>query len=101
MPKKMVFDHFKNKTVNVMTEFWIRGQSCAWLGLVYAVHKLPQSEQLPICTGVALACGILYPWNAKYGYLSKGLKVKYPMHYVPEVLMAVLTVGGLYFTKQQ
>ena len=37
----------------------------------------------------------LYPWNAKFGYLSPGLPTKYPMHYVPEVLMAALTCLGI------
>ena len=35
------------------------------------------------------------PVNAKFGYLSPGLPTKYPMHYVPEVLMAVLTGLGI------
>jgi hypothetical protein len=34
-------------------------------------------------------------WNAKYGYLTPGLKLKYPMHYVPEFLMLGLTLGGV------
>ena len=38
---------------------------------------------------------MLYPWNAKWGYLTPNLPAKYPMHYVPEVLMAALTVAGL------
>lgn len=39
------------------------------------------------------ATGSLYPWNAKFGVLSK-LPVKYPMSYVPELLMFGLTVAG-------
>ena len=42
------------------------------------------------------AIGVLYPWNAKFNYLTdEKLPVKYPWHYVPEVLMATLTVAGL------
>ena len=29
------------------------------------------------------------------GYLTSGLPVKYPMHYVPELLMLGLTVAGV------
>ena len=34
----------------------------------------------------------MYPWNA--AYISK-LPVKYPMHYVPEALMAGFSVAGI------
>ena len=40
----------------------------------------------------------------KFGYLTDGkLPTKYPMHYVPEVLMTVLTGAGLYclFTSKK
>ncbi len=36
--------------------------------------------------------GLVYPWNA--AYISK-LPVKYPMHYVPEALMAGFSVAGI------
>ena len=42
---------------------------------------------MPVALAMSVACGALYPWNAKFGYLSPGLPTKYPMHYVPEVLM--------------
>ena len=50
---------------------------------------------MPVALAMSVACGALYPWNAKFGYLSPGLPTKYPMHYVPEVLMAVLTGLGI------
>ena len=31
----------------------------------------------------------------QFGYITPGLPVKYPMHYVPEVLMAGMTVAGV------
>ena len=40
---------------------------------------------------------LLYPYNAKFGILSKGLPLKYdgfPNHYVPEVMMGALAVAG-------
>ena len=44
---------------------------------------------------LSFAVGAIYPWNAKFGYISPGLPVKYPMHYVPEILMVALTVLGI------
>ena len=89
-----------------------------------------------IATAVSAGIGLVYPWNAKFGYLTDGkLPTKYPMvsawlllpgalwaakkkrrnaeadtpaqslpqHYVPEVLMTVLTGAGLYclFTSKK
>jgi len=41
----------------------------------------------------------LYPFNAKYNIFQK-LKLIYPMHYVPEVLMTTLTTTGIYLLTQ-
>jgi hypothetical protein len=44
-----------------------------------------------------VATALLYPYNAKFGILSKGLPLKYdgfPNHYVPEVMMGALAVAG-------
>ena len=95
VPQKMVTDHF-DAPATPLLQFWIRGSSCAFLGLVYTLYtKVPVAEALPIATAVSFACGALYPWNAKFGYISPGLPVKYPMHYVPEILMVALTVLGI------
>ena len=95
VPAKMVTDHF-DAPATPLLQFWIRGSSCAFLGLVYTLYtKVPVAEALPIATAVSFACGALYPWNAKFGYISPGLPVKYPMHYVPEILMVALTVLGI------
>ena len=37
--------------------------------------------------------GIVYPYNAKFGWFDS-YKVKYPMHYVPELLMVGLLGAG-------
>ena len=50
---------------------------------------------MPIAAAVSCACGLLYPWNAKFGYFTPNLPLKYPMHYVPEALMLVLSLAGL------
>ena len=95
VPQKMVTDHF-DAPATPLLQFWIRGSSCAFLGLVYTLYtKVPVAEALPIATAVSFACGALYPWNAKFGYLSPGLPTKYPMHYVPEVLMLALSGLGI------
>merc|ERR1711939_87443 len=72
------------------------GSSCAFLMIVYLVKfKLATEDAVPVALAMSVACGALYPWNAKFGYLSPGLPTKYPMHYVPEILMAVLTGLGI------
>ena len=73
-------------------------------GLIVAMQSLPQETNLQIATAVSAGIGLIYPWNAKFGYLTDGkLPTKYPMHYVPEVLMTVLTGAGLYclFTSKK
>ena len=99
MPDKMVTDHFDAPATPLM-KFWIRGQSVSILAMCYAIQQIPDVKtQVTIGAISSLAVGILYPWNAKFGYLTDGrLPTKYPMHYVPEFLMLGLTVlGGLVF----
>ena len=78
-----------------MIKFWARGSSTAWLGLAYAVGQMPTAAAAKLCTAVSFVCGVLYPWNAKFNLIGEKLDVKYPMHYVPEVLMGLLTVSGI------
>ena len=95
VPAKMVTDHF-DAPATPLLQFWIRGSSCAFLTIVYLVKfKLATEDAVPVALAMSVACGALYPWNAKFGYLSPGLPTKYPMHYVPEVLMAALTLLGV------
>ncbi len=78
-----------------MIKFWARGSSTAWLGLAYAVGQMPTAAAAKLCTAVSFVCGVLYPWNAKFNLIGEKLDPKYPMHYVPEVLMGLLTVSGI------
>ena len=94
VPSMMVTEHFEMASTP-MLDFWIRGSSIGWLGLSYLLTKVDTATAVPIATLAALGIGVLYPWNAKFGYLTPGLPVKYPMHYVPEVLMLALSVGGV------
>ena len=58
------------------------------------MSKLNTEAALPICAACSAAIAVLYPYNAKFGYLSK-VEPKYPMHYVPEVLMPTLVAMGI------
>ena len=75
--------------------FWIRGESVSILGMCYLLTKVPAEIGVKVALAASVSIGILYPWNAKFGYLTPGLPVIYPMHYVPEALMLTLTVAGV------
>ena len=81
VPQNMVTDHFETEATP-MLKFWIRGQSVSLLGLCYCMNKMPTSEAVTVGAISSLAIGILYPWNAKFGYLKDKdfPEVKYPMH---------------------
>ncbi|XRB20476.1 hypothetical protein RI054_24g103230 [Pseudoscourfieldia marina] len=97
VPNKMVTDHF-NAPATPMLNFWIRGQAVSLGAMIFLLNKVDTDTALTVATASSAAIGILHPWNAKFGYLSPEIPkiVKYPMHYVPECLMAALTLGGLY-----
>ena len=88
-PEKMVSDHFKAKCTP-MNAFWIRGQSVSVAATAYLLQKIPTAEAVDFGLLITAAIAILYPFNAKFGLISKNMPVKYtgfPNHYVPEVLM--------------
>ncbi|GMI18841.1 hypothetical protein TeGR_g13871, partial [Tetraparma gracilis] len=95
IPQKVHSDHFASPG-SEMINFWIRGQSACVGGFVYLLMKMTDRE-LAYKTAFfsTLATAVLYPYNAKFGFFSKEYKVKYPMHYVPEVLFAGLIVAAL------
>ena len=95
VPGKMVTDHFETPSTP-MLDFWIRGQSVSLGGLCYALTLLPTDISVKLALASTVAIGLLYPYNAKFGYLTgAGFPVvKYPMHYVPEVLMAGMAIAG-------
>jgi hypothetical protein len=95
-PGKMVTDHF-DAPATPMVKFWIRGAAFGFITMLYLINLVEIDEAVEVGTVSAFLCGVLYPWNAKLGYATDGkLPVKYPMHYVPEVLMAGLTGFGAY-----
>lgn len=91
MSSKFMTDHFE-MTPDPLHVFLCRGAglSIAWGS--YLMSKMDPVEILPALVVYNILVGLVYPWNA--AYISK-LPVKYPMHYLPEALMAVLTVAGL------
>ena len=89
IPEKFISDHFEGP-VDAMHVFLARGSGLAIAGVAYAMYKLDVPLKLLVAFNAMV--GLVYPWNA--AYISK-LPVKYPMHYLPEVLMAGLTVAGV------
>ena len=76
-------------------EFWIRGHGVSLLVLCYLSMHVPTAIAAKAAFVLSLGIAIVYPFNAKFGYLTPGLPLKYPMHYVPEGLMLGLTGAGL------
>merc|ERR1712072_1023562 len=95
VPAKMITDHF-NAEADQMTQFWIRGASCGFAAAVWAARQMDVATGAKFAFLLSFACGILYPWNAKWNLFKNNLDLKYPMHYVPEVLMMLLTAAGAY-----
>lgn len=95
VPAKMITDHF-NTTADQLTQFWIRGTAVFSLAALYCWTLMPVAAAAKVALWVSAGCGLLYPWNAKFNLMKHNLSIKYPMHYVPEILMAVLTLVGTY-----
>ena len=94
IPGNMVTDHWDMPSTPGM-EFWIRGSSISIFTVCYLLMYAPTMVAVKAATFASVGIGILYPWNAKFGYLTPNLPLKYPMHYVPELLMLGLSLGGL------
>ena len=60
---------------------------------MYAINQMPAEAEQKVLLVWTAAVAVLYPYNAKFGYLGK--VDKYPMHYVPEVLMPTLVAMGI------
>ena len=96
IPDKFISDHF-DVTPDAMHIFLARGAGVAIAGVAYAMWDFAKNVAgdaagLKVLIAYNFLVGLVYPWNA--AYISK-LPVKYPMHYLPEILMAVLTAAGL------
>ena len=92
--RAQVTDHWDMPSTPGM-EFWIRGSAISIFAVCYLMMFAPTAVAAKAAFGVSLGIGVLYPWNAKFGYLTPNLPLKYPMHYVPELLMLGLTLAGI------
>lgn len=90
IPKKFITDHFASPAPDALHVFLARGAGVAIAFTAYAMYKFDVPVQLIVAYNILV--GLVYPWNA--AFISK-LDVKYPMHRVPEILMAALAVAGL------
>lgn len=94
IPGNMVTDHWDMPSTPAM-EFWIRGHAVSMFACCYLLTLVPNAVAAKVSLFISTGIGVLYPFNAKFGYLTPGLPLKYPMHYVPELLMTGLIAGGL------
>jgi len=95
VPAKLVSDHF-HASADQLTQFFIRGGGVGWAALVWAARQLDVTTATSLMMFTSFAAGVAYPWGAKLNLFKNNLSLKYPMHYVPEALMAILTLAGAY-----
>ena len=72
----------------------MRGHGVSMLAVAAALGQLPTLFATKLALAYTAAIAVAYPYNAKLGYLNT-LEPKYPMHYVPECLMAGLCGAGI------
>ena len=65
---------------------------------IYALTQLDTDTAFKAAMAWVAGIGIAYPYNAKFNWFDT-YKVKYPMHYVPELLMVGL-LGAGYIANQ-
>ena len=92
IPEKFISDHHERPADAPLKllVFFVRGSGLMIAGVAYAMYKLDVPLKLLVAFNAMV--GLVYPWNA--AYISK-LPVKYPMHYLSQVLTAGLTVAGV------
>ena len=95
IPGNMVTDHWDMPSTPGM-EFWIRGSAISIFAVCMLMMYTPTSVAAKVGLFVSVCIiGVCYPWNAKFGYFTPNLPLKYPMHYVPELLMLALSGMGM------
>ena len=124
IPANMVTDHWDIPSTPGM-EFWIRGASVGFGCTAYLLTKVdtetcaarrPRASPEPkhaillfiadrplsnarravkVATFASIAIAVLYPFNVKFGLITKDMPLKYPWHYVPEGIMATLSLLGV------
>ena len=92
VPSKIQNDHFEEKATK-MTDFAWRGHGVSVASGMWALTKLDTEDAFKIAmawvAGIAIAC----PYNAKFDIFGT-YKEKYPMSYVPQILMPALLAAG-------
>ena len=74
MPSTMMTDHFHAPSTKY-TDFWIRGHAATVATVVYCMQQMESEAAAKAMLGLSAAIALLYPFNAKFGYLSQ-LEVK-------------------------
>lgn len=92
-PGKLVTDHFDIKTNDNLDFAW-RGHAASIFVASAALLNMPVELAQKLALAWVVGIGILYPMNAKFNMFGK-YKAKYPMHYVPELLMSSLAIAGI------
>ena len=74
VPGNMQTDHF-NAPNTKYTDFWIRGHAASIVTIVYCLQNMESELAAKATLLLSTAIALLYPFNAKFGYLSQ-LEVK-------------------------
>merc|ERR1712185_657273 len=69
MPGNMVTDHF-DAPATPLLKFWIRGSSISIFAMIWACLNLEVALAAQIMLFTSASIGVLYPWNAKFNYLT-------------------------------
>ena len=93
VPSKVQNDHFEEKATK-MTDFWARGHGVSIAAGIYMLTQLDTEVAFKAAMAWVAGIAVAYPYNAKFSLFAE-YKQKYPMHYVPAVLMAALLGAGL------
>ena len=85
-------DHFEAKATT-STDFAWRGHGVSIAIGIWAITQLDTDAAFKVAMAWVAGIAVAYPYNAKFNWFGT-YKVKYPMHYVPEILMAALLGAG-------
>jgi len=94
VPKMLHEDHFDTPATEPV-QFWARGHGVSVIVAAYALTKLDVDTAAELALYWVAGIAVAYPFNAKFKLFNGDLKPKYPMHYVPEILMTSLLALGL------
>ena len=97
VPSKIQNDHFEAKATT-STDFAWRGHGVSIAIGIWAITQLDTDAAFKVAMAWVAGIAVAYPYNAKFNWFDT-YKVKYPMHYVPEVLMIAL-LGAGYIANQ-